>query len=488
MHTNSIGLFGYGPDIDKTALVESKGCAVLFRIHGIVTVVTSRALLHVIPDNFKPKFQFKLIDRDNNIHTAVFDATFDSFKYHPIDSESHSSGLAYITLKSGLNNFDLLELNFGQVFLPVYNKEQIQIATINNENLTGDIVHSENDSFNQAIETFKGKNLNPRETVELDGFRYDLFNQRIIEFEELPEEINQGGLVFTQNENEIHPLGIITTFGSGQTRQHYESTRKQIDFASYFHLSDLFEAILHNHGKKYSQMYISVRHFYQENVHQIRDEVERIADDIITDNIPKEEPTSDFIANKKIWLHQLRDELFSTRFNLFLIEQSLLNHEWWEISHRNDPPSDTQKEKFVSAYDTTIFRGFMISVFSVIEHCLRTNVRKIDSGACNNGRDSIHNIFLYLVSRLDTDKREEYETLFRLFRTIRNAIHNDGYYYPENGGEDLTINYNGRTYTFEDEKHIPIEWEDMLMIVEDASEFLVEFLDDDLVKDAFDNE
>lgn len=481
--SNSIGLIGYGPDFEKSIFMASVGSAILLRIQGKEVIVTSKPLLRSIPDEYTAKFLFKLIDKNEEIKKLIVGAPKDSFKFPPGDKAEHSLGFAYVVLENGLPNFEIFELQLDYQFPSIFDTERISIYTIDQEDLSYDQVHSDKELLEHR--SFQGKNFNHHQKINVDDLNLTLFNQKTVEFatNELPESIYQGGLVYKQNDNSINPVGIITTFGKGESRQYFEGQRKQIDFCTYLHFSELLKAICHHNNLKVKQKYQSPSAFYLDNVHKIRDTIERISDDILTRKIVEIEndKNSGIDEIKSKWLSALKREFMSARFNLFLIEQSLMNLDWWEISHRNEPPNRKTQESLINAYHTTIFRGFIISIFSVIEHCLRQILRDINPDACNNARDNFHNILGYLFKRLNIKQKNQYKTLFKLFRNIRNAIHNDGFHYSKNQGDNLIIEYKNKTYKFIDEKPIPINWEDLLIISEDAAEFLVVFLEDEFV-------
>jgi hypothetical protein len=487
--TNSIGLFGYGPHgsgLERSIFLVSVGSATLLRIQGKDIIITSKPLTHSIPKEYKPKFFFKLLDKAENIKKIVIGASRNSFKAHFDDNKDISHGLSYVVLENNLSNFELLELSLNPQFIPIFDAEEIDTITIDKSNLSEDDVHTDRDTLEQSC--FSGKKFNVNQTLELDDSSLVLKQQNRIEFniEELPSSLYPGGLVFKKGDHKIEPIGMITSFGNGISRQYFEGVEKEIDFCTYLHFSKLLEAICKDHGIKFEQQHKSLTSWYMENVHQIRDTIERIVDNVLTQKIVKaKQATSTEDKKDKIrWLSALKDEFLSARFNLFLIEQSLVNLDWWEVSHRNSPPNHSTKDSLIRAYHTTIFRGFIISVFSVIEHCLRDNLRQIDPEACNNARDSFHNILGYLFKRISIEQKELYETLFDLFRNIRNAIHNDGFHYSKNEGDNVSIEYKDKTYDFIDQQPIPINWQDLLIIAEDASNFLVVFLEDELVKEA----
>jgi len=483
--SNSIGLLGYGPDFEKSIFMASVGSAILLKIHGREFIVTSKPLISSIPDEYIPKFLFKLKGDKDDIKKLIVDAPKNSFKYHPDDNSEHSLGFAYVVLGKPLDNFDLFTIQLDHQFSSVFDTELINIAAIDKENISYDVVHSDQETFKHRV--LQGKNFNPHQKINVDEIKLTLYNQKTVEFgsNELPNSIYQGGLVYKQEEDEKLPVGIITSFGKGKSRQYFEGKRNEIDFCTYLHFSELLKTIISHNNLTIKQRYQSPSAFYLDNVQKIRDAIERITDDTLTRKIVEIEREKVSKHDEIIlrWLSALKREFLSVRFNIFLIEQSLMNLDWWEISHRNDPPNRKVQESLINAYHTTIFRGFVISIFSVIEHCLRQTLREIDPNACNNARDNFHNILGYLFKRVNMVRKNEYETLFELFRNIRNAIHNDGFHFSKKQGENITIQYKEKSYKFIDEKPIPINWEDLLIIAEDAAEFLVAFLEDEFVSD-----
>lgn len=158
-----------------------------------------------------------------------------------------------------------------------------------------------------------------------------------------------------------------------------------------------------------------------------------------------------------------------------MLEQNLLDEEWWHFSHRDDPPNDKQKEHLISHFDTTTVRSFIIGFYSVMEHMLRDTLRTIDDQAVNNARGKLSKVYNYFLERmkLKEDEEENYQSLFKIFSHIRNSIHNDGQIFRRwKQGEVIKIHYKGREFIFKDGDKVDLDLDTYIFLSEEMIDFL----------------
>lgn len=210
--------------------------------------------------------------------------------------------------------------------------------------------------------------------------------------------------------------------------------------------------------------------YYKLNAPLLRDEAERIADDCFTKNILVIRSKGYEVEKLNMLLHPLRTirmELFALRLHFAYLQFQLTNINWWRTTH-HPTPTNPQIFHMIESLDMNIKRGFIIGVFSVQEHTLRTYLREIDSTILNNAKAPYWKIKKhYLDNYIDPSVKNRFNILLSLFSNIRNCFHNDGVFYP-NDEKDIEINYRNTTYKFINENPIDfVDWILLLAIIED---------------------
>lgn len=240
----------------------------------------------------------------------------------------------------------------------------------------------------------------------------------------------------------------------------------------------------------YSGEYNHLVEYYIDNVSNLRDKIEYFADELITDKITELDlniPLNKFMSENMI---ELRGELFSLRFNLFMIEQNLIDKDWWNFTHKNSPPDDKRKIFLIRQFHKTTNRSFIIGFFSVVEHFLRDAIREIDSDLLNNATAGFYHIRTHYLKSIDfgeDGQQAKYKTVLKLFALIRNTIHNDGFYHPTRKEDRLLkIEYNGETFKFVEGEKFEASFEVYFNLIEDIIEFLWYVFDSEYLKNSFD--
>jgi len=151
-----------------------------------------------------------------------------------------------------------------------------------------------------------------------------------------------------------------------------------------------------------------------------------------------------------------------------LIREELLNPLWWKehISELDDKAITRQIEDF----ERTIRSAFLSTFFASIESSFRYYCRYVSPGACNNTTGNFKNIYAHLFSKNKLNL-PNYIPLLDLWRNMRNTIHNNGKFYPENQ-QDCEVTY-GVTYKFEVGK-VPqfLTWDLLLNLIPDVKDML----------------
>jgi hypothetical protein len=153
-----------------------------------------------------------------------------------------------------------------------------------------------------------------------------------------------------------------------------------------------------------------------------------------------------------------------------LIREELLDPLWWKehISELDDTAITGQIEDF----EMTIRSTFLSRFFASIESSFRYYCRYVSPGACNNAAGNFKNIYEHLLSK-NKFNLPNYMPLLDLWRNMRNTIHNNGKFYPENQ-QDCEVPYKEVTYKFEVGK-VPqfLTWDLLLNLIPDVKDMLL---------------
>lgn len=152
-----------------------------------------------------------------------------------------------------------------------------------------------------------------------------------------------------------------------------------------------------------------------------------------------------------------------------------IQKEWWS-NFTDINKNQTVIDETLSEYNKTLRFSLVMSIPSMIESSLRDFVRKMNSSACNNGRDDFKNIYSWLLPRL-TLNDNEYESLLDLIRIYRNWPHTNGVYLPKNPGNKI-ISYKNEEFLFEDGEKIKFRtWDFYLDKIKDLYDMTLEIVE-----------
>jgi hypothetical protein len=153
-----------------------------------------------------------------------------------------------------------------------------------------------------------------------------------------------------------------------------------------------------------------------------------------------------------------------------LIREELLDPRWWKehISELDEVTITHHVEDF----EMTIRSAFLSRLFASIESSFRYYCREVSPGACNNAAGNFKNIYDHLFSK-NKFNLPNYIPLLDLWRNMRNTIHNNGKFYPDNQ-QDCEVPYKGVTYKFEVGR-VPqfLTWDLLLNLIPDLKDMLL---------------
>jgi len=141
-------------------------------------------------------------------------------------------------------------------------------------------------------------------------------------------------------------------------------------------------------------------------------------------------------------------------------QSTFYNNDWWDSIN---VPTEGRKG-FAEKYDLFTKYLIFIQFFSYVESEFRILVQKISPGACNNGKSAFYSIYKKVLTDLSLTK---YIATFDFARSIRNAIHNNGYYRPEKDFNDIIIEFKSIKYKFEYGKPIDFFYPELVVEIED---------------------
>ena len=172
----------------------------------------------------------------------------------------------------------------------------------------------------------------------------------------------------------------------------------------------------------------------------------------------------------------------STNLALTFISTDLLplNNKWWEEA--KTAPFSTfnkyQKSFTINNFTAGFVKvGFVQNLFSTIDSSSRLLLRKLDPLAVNNATKGIGKVFEALCARL-TIRPVDSKELMKLLQLVRNTIHNNGVFFPQNQQNDQ-VTYKGVTYNLEVGKPVKfVNWEFLIDRLNDGLQLLTEVIHD----------
>ena len=145
---------------------------------------------------------------------------------------------------------------------------------------------------------------------------------------------------------------------------------------------------------------------------------------------------------------------------LKMVKTTLLHKQWWQVN----VPYVPEQAKCQHQTDELIVHskiGVFVLFFSFYESTVRTLLRAVCPGACNNGSDAFANVYTCLLTHLGL---KQHISLLDFARTIRNLIHNNGMYLHKSCKNE-TLSFRGKTYLFEHGKKIQFAYLELLMAI-----------------------
>ncbi len=163
----------------------------------------------------------------------------------------------------------------------------------------------------------------------------------------------------------------------------------------------------------------------------------------------------------------------TTFLNIINAKENIRHEAWWNSHGFQEAVKNGIVPSLLSTYETLTISSLMFFSFSLFENGLRRIVRVIDPTACNNGSAEFKNIYEWLFARLRKEgwvySSGDPSHFLDLFRTFRNTLHNNGYYFPANA-KNQEIEWSGNKYVFEVGKIPPFYgWEFFLMLLHEIN-------------------
>ena len=167
--------------------------------------------------------------------------------------------------------------------------------------------------------------------------------------------------------------------------------------------------------------------------------------------------------------------LNSAQLGLTFIGQSLLQDNWWNITAKEHIPND-DKNSYINEVDMFLKLGLVQFSFSSVESSFRVLIRSLDPKMCSNGTGNFESIYKSLFKKINLSNKEEYVSLMDLLKLIRNSLHNNGVYFPQNN-KNCFIKYKGKSYEFIIGEAIDFaDWLFLIKLIEDVREMLDEVM------------
>jgi hypothetical protein len=190
--------------------------------------------------------------------------------------------------------------------------------------------------------------------------------------------------------------------------------------------------------------------------------------------IKRNEKLHDFISECVIEVLKIRpkwDKENDVRITIFYrINNSLLNSRLSIINLvsnskiLNTIPAEQINERLCE-YDKFIRFSFFQNLISQIESGIRVIMRFINPTAYYSNQKPFQNIYQFIDDFLIIKK---YDDILKMIRNLRNTIHNNGIFFPDNKIDREKIIYRGIKYLFENGKPVNCaDWDTLTNLIED---------------------
>jgi hypothetical protein len=142
------------------------------------------------------------------------------------------------------------------------------------------------------------------------------------------------------------------------------------------------------------------------------------------------------------WFTGTKKVLQTTQLSYIYIRDQLSEPNWWRSKTLEFKEEEINAH--IQEYEVFIRIGVSNVIFIITEETLRSTVIAIDCKACKRGKGSFNTIYEYLFQYIGDSK---YRTLFDFHRLIRNTMHTNGTYLPQNN-KDVELNLFGKAFKF----------------------------------------
>lgn len=131
----------------------------------------------------------------------------------------------------------------------------------------------------------------------------------------------------------------------------------------------------------------------------------------------------------------------------------------------------SRPNKLLLDYEHTMLFVLFHGVFHQIETGLRSILRAVAPGVCDDGRAAFESIYTALLRTQMKAAPVEGVELLSLCRNIRNTIHNNGVVHNK-AGSDIRVTYKNVAYEFKHRSIIEIAWELLFVLIKDLIDLL----------------
>jgi hypothetical protein len=133
----------------------------------------------------------------------------------------------------------------------------------------------------------------------------------------------------------------------------------------------------------------------------------------------------------------------NAQLSYLLLRDHLTSDTWWQ--ERLEAVSADKRDSVLHEYAIMVKWFLLHALFSVIEETLRAIQRAAPKDIPVRGK--YKSIAKVTESVLAVSATEEFNPLFRLVRLVRNTVHTNGVFLPEDE-QDVSVEYKGETFGF----------------------------------------
>lgn len=164
--------------------------------------------------------------------------------------------------------------------------------------------------------------------------------------------------------------------------------------------------------------------------------------------------------------------LLYAQIELMTLRDRVSDPSWWPATF-NFTLGEPSHFALMFGYEARVRWTTLHTLYVVTEDFIRRVSEATDQGFYKANSRSIARITDHLLEMLGL---QGFKELFRLARTIRNTIHNDGVFRPDSG-KDQTIEWNSRTYMFTVGEAVTVtNWDFLLEHIRDLNDAVREIV------------